>query len=160
MRESIRVRVYESLRMNGSVDEAAIRISRGLSKRIGITGCDRAAYVDNHENIEIIPLNQRVENYSNGIISEIEHTPEYGYTQIYIPRQLFRRLNITRNTDSSILICDGVRLFIETDSGYIRVNKQDDPTSDGCDFCGGFAQTFENGFWVCNRCLKLLRTQK
>ena len=72
MRESIRVRVYESLRMNGSVDEAAIRISRGLSKRIGITGCDRAAYVDNHENIEIIPLDQRVENYSNGIISEIE----------------------------------------------------------------------------------------
>lgn len=160
MKESIRVHIDESLYMDGSVCSASIRMSTGLAKRLGISGCERVAYIDNHDNIEIIPLNKRVENYSNGIISEIEHTPEYGYTQIYIPRQLFRRLNITRNTDSSIIICDGVRLFIETDSGYIRVNKQDDPTSDGCDFCGGFAQTFENGFWVCNRCLKLLRTQK
>ena len=151
MRESIRVRVYESLRMNGSVDEAAIRISTGLAKRLGISGCERVAYIDNHDNIEIIPLNKRVENYSNGIIAEVEPSP-YGYIRIDIPRKLFYRLNIERNTCSAIIICDGVRLFIEIDTKdkvYIDPNN-----SNRCVFCGGFAQTFQNGIWICNRCLK------
>ena len=76
----------------------------------------------------------------------------YGYIRIDIPRKLFYRLNIERNTCSVIIICDGVRLFIEIDTKdkvYIDPNN-----SNRCVFCGGFAQTFQNGIWICNRCLK------
>lgn len=154
MKESIKIHVDESLYIDGSVCSAALRISTGLAKRLGISGCEKVAYIDNQENIEIIPLNKRVENYSNGIIAEVEPSP-YGYIRIDIPRKLFYRLNIERNTCSVIIICDGVRLFIEIDTKDKSICKHDNPNnSNRCVFCGGFAQTFQNG-WICNRCLKL-----